>query len=329
VGERRGAVRLEAFEDEQANLLSRVRGAFVPRSGSFLLFGDWNQIELRIFAYYARESTLLEVFDLGLDVHRMSALAVFGELPDDKESDHYKWVRGVGKEIGFGILFGMGQKSLAAKLGRSEEEAGQFMEAFFSRFKRARKFVARVRETVEQRSVESSSGEGYLVNLWGRRRYIPPEKSYVGVNFLVQGSAADLMKDALDRVDRRLAREKLSARLLVPVHDELILDVPYAEAEQVIAIVNEEMSRCEKIDAPLRVDLDWSPTRWSEKRGLGCTKCGGSGKLLDVDSDVLLRAMYSGDRATVELANVRECGSCGGSGIDTADIAKVRAKKRL
>ncbi|KKM73687.1 hypothetical protein LCGC14_1407980, partial [marine sediment metagenome] len=318
----------EILSEFEGELFGKVRGAFVPRPGCFLLSVDWQQVELRIFADYAEELELLRTFDLGLDVHRMTALAAFGSLPDPKKNEQmYKWVRNMGKQIAFGLLYGMGIALLAIEIGKEKEEAQVFMDRYFARFKRAKKFIDKMHIKCEK--------EGFAMDLWGRRRYLPKKVVYKIVNFLVQGTAADLMKDALVRVDEIL--DDFETRILITVHDELIFEVPYSEANEVIPLIVKEMETCDRIKAKLRCDAAWAPERWSqmyedkysEMCDLGCGTCKGKGQVVSISGiqsdrveDVLLTALYENDTSLLDKAEISPCDACGGAGYDLSKIVK-------
>jgi DNA polymerase-1 len=301
--------------DAEKELFGKVRGSFIPRPGYFLGFTDWSQVELRIFADYAGETELIETFGYGLDVHRLTALAAFGELPTDP--DKLVWFRNIGKQLAFGLLYGMGKKLLALELGKTEDEAEQFMAAYFARMPRAKNFIESVFKVCRSRAgTDSLSQFGFLMDRFNRRRFLPENKLYKGVNFLVQGTAADLMKDAYARVFERLVRDGLKTRPLLTVHDEIVFEVPYDEAETWVWPIVEEMEKCDKLKVPLKVDVEWSPISWGEKRKISCEKCDGFGKLLSEDQDDVLRAMYDKDDAFMANVKVEICDNCGGSGID-------------
>lgn len=316
----------EILSEFEGELFGKVRGAFVPRPGYFLLSVDWKQVELRIFADYAEEIELLRTFDLGLDVHRMTALAAFGSLPDPKKNAQmYKWVRNMGKQIAFGLLYGMGIALLAIEIGRSKEEAQTFMDRYFARFKNARKWIDNIHVECE--------GEGFVVNLWGRRRYLPKKVVYKAVNFLVQGTAADLMKDAIIRVYDRLGKYK--TRLLATVHDEIIFEVPYTEYKKTVPLIIDEMQKCDRIKAKLRCDAAWAPDRWSqmyedeyaELCDLGCETCKGKGQTVDLPGvpadtmeDTLLTALYENNQELLGTATVSDCGACDAKGYSLEKI---------
>ena len=307
----------EITSELEGELFGKVRGSFIPRPGCFLIFPDWSQIELRIFADYAQEEELLRTFDLGLDVHKMTALAAFGQLPTDTESQMYKWLRNMGKQIAFGLLYGMGITLLAAEIGKSKDEAQLFMDNYFGRFKNAKKFIDEVVRWCVARA-KSETRPGYVYNRWGRRRYLSPSQAYKAVNFLIQGSAADLMKEALVNVFYAIADFK--TRLLLTVHDELIFEIPYAEAETVVPVIMKTMSHSERIKCKLKVDLEWSPTRWSEKRDANCKTCNGKGQTIDQSEDALLEALYRNDRKLLDAAKATLCVDCDGKGYDLSEI---------
>lgn len=189
-----------AFEGK---LFGKVRGSFIPRPGHFLLLIDWSQIELRIFAAYAGEQDLLDTFEFGLDIHTMAAISAFGSLPKDKESQQFLWLRNMGKQIAFGLLYGMGTTLLAAEIGRTKKEAQEFMDKYFARFKYAKRFIEETQDKIRstarrlclshrrvncQRCEPEQFAEvGYVADLWGRRRYLPVRDAYKAVNFLIQG----------------------------------------------------------------------------------------------------------------------------------------------
>ena len=307
------------FEGE---LLGKVRGAFVPRPGCFLLSVDWSQIEMLIFAAFAGEEDLLKTFDLGLDIHKMTALAAFGSLPDpDKNPELYAWVRGLGKQIGFGLLFGMGIALLAIELGKTKREAKTFMDNYFAHLPHAKRWIDGVHVECED--------NGFVVNLWGRRRYLPKRLVYKAVNFLAQGTAADLMKDALVRVFAALAA--FAAKLLIPIHDEMIFEVPYGEKAAVVPAIMREMTTCPRIKARITCGLKWSPTRWSEAEKLDCDGCGGSGRLVSIPGveparieDTLLDALYRRDKRLLASAETETCAACSGSGYDLAKVVEPK-----
>lgn len=307
-------VKEEITSGFEAQLFKRVRGAFIPRPGSFLLSVDWQNIEMRIFADYAKEKEMQETFRLGLDIHRLTARSAFGLVPDEKENpDLFKWVRQMGKQIAFGLLYGMGVRLLAAEIGRTEEEAKVFLKQFFARFKNAKNFISNVNKRVEIK--------GFLKNRWGRRRYLQEGESFKGVNYLVQGTAADLMKDAIVRVFKLLKPYK--TQMILTVHDEIIFDVVWEEAEEVIPLIVAEMEKCDKITCALKCDAEFGPVRWSELIKLSCEPCDGKGVVIDIPKTELIEALYENNYALLEKANVTNCEDCKGHGYDLSILKEA------
>ncbi len=159
-------------------LLGSVRSAFVARPGHLWLVADYSQIELRITADYANERAMIRAFELGLDIHKLNTLAVFGRLPDENDP-LYKWMRDAAKQLGFGLVYGMGVSLLAFETGTSKTEAEGFMDAFFERYPKLRSAIKKAQDTC--------LNNDFLRNRWGRRRYLPSEKLYKAFNFAVQG----------------------------------------------------------------------------------------------------------------------------------------------
>jgi DNA polymerase-1 len=248
---------------------------------------------------------------LGLDIHRLTARAAFGIIPDEKENPElFKWVRSMGKQIAFGLLYGMGVRLLSAEIGKSEEEAKKFMKNFFGRFVNAKQFIRQVSEVLTTR--------GYLKDKWGRRRYIDADRAFTGPNFLVQGTAADLMKDALVRVERLLRPYKSKA--IITVHDEIIFDISYDEIQEVIPLIVTEMETCSKLSCVLKCDVEWSKERWSEIKSISCDECDGKGLTTDISKYELIEALFENDTEKISQAVVETCRSCDGSGYSMKKI---------
>ena len=251
-----------AFDDEMrqekaevAESVQKVRSSFVPRPGFIYIFSDWSQIEIRVFAEYAKEIQLLRAFEYGIDIHAVNAQAAFGKLPP-YGSKEYEAVRSMAKQISFGIAYGMGIKLLAIELDCSEIEARAFMDAYWRRFPSARRFMRTVEQTIIER--------GWVKNKWGRRRYLGERDSYKAVNFLVQGTAADLMKETLVEIHDGLEREGLESRMLMTIHDEVIVEVRIGEQERALEIITESMKTSTKLSSILRIDPMWSPDSWGK-----------------------------------------------------------------
>ncbi|MDR2606929.1 MAG: DNA polymerase I [Treponema sp.] len=238
-----------------------IREAFVASAGQLLISADYSQIELVILAHLSRDPNLNAAFGEGKDVHTRTAALIFG-IPEDKVQSAE---RRIAKTINFGVMYGMSAFRLANELGISRTEAKTFIDVYFATYAGVRKFIGElIRKTEET---------GYASTIFGRRRYIPAINSRnktekaaadrIAVNTPIQGSAADIVKQAMINVDRRLVKEKSPARLLLQVHDELILECPKAEAADAAALVKEEMEKAVSLSIPLRVSVE-TGKRWGD-----------------------------------------------------------------
>jgi len=311
----------EKYSEFEASLYGKVRNAFVAREDCFLLLVDQSQVELRIFADYADEKDQIKLFDLGLDIHAMVALSAFGSMPS-KGTDEYKFRRVIGKNIGFGLRYGLGAKGLGKRIGKTKDEAQAFKDKYFERFPKVKFFMDRVQNLCEARGYDAPDGLGWVKNKWGRRRYLPPELSYVAVNFLIQGTAADLIKDALWRVDEALT--EYQAQTEITIHDELFVEVPYSEAEYVIPIVMREMEWCDKskLSVPIQATPSWSATSWGAKQSFECDTCSGKRKLFSASEEDMLTWLYENNMIELDKVEVTKCEDCDGAGYDISKISR-------
>jgi len=207
-----------------------IRGAFVPEPGWVLLDADYSQIELRVVAALAGDPVLLGAFEAGEDIHRRTASEVFNVPMDQVTSDQ----RSASKAVNFGLLYGQGAFALAANIGVSQKEAKAFIERYFERMPRVAAWI--------EGAKEKALAEGLVRTHWGRIRRIPYLESSnrndqntalrEAVNTIVQGTAADLMRRAMVRLHRSLLASGLKARLLLQVHDELLMEAPQEEVER-------------------------------------------------------------------------------------------------
>ncbi|MCA9522659.1 MAG: DNA polymerase I [Myxococcales bacterium] len=230
-----------------------IRGAFVAPQGFELLSADYSQIELRILAHLSGDPALCQAFRDGADVHVQTASEVFGRALGEVTPSQ----RRVAKALNFGIMYGMGANRLAREIDVSRREATQYIRRYFERY-------AKVRELLDHFVVEAKAC-GFATTLLNRRRYLPgladPNRGVrsaaerAAINTPIQGSAADIIKLAMLRVDERLRREQLSAAIVLQVHDELVFEVEYAALERTRALVAEEMEGVMTLDVPLVVDL--------------------------------------------------------------------------
>ncbi|MDR2150282.1 MAG: DNA polymerase I [Spirochaetaceae bacterium] len=231
----------------------RIRQAFVAPEGSVLISADYNQIELAVLAHLSHDPNLVAAFREGADVHRLTAALIFG-LSEEAVTDEQ---RRIAKTINFGVIYGMGAFKLSRTLGIHRSEADTFISAYFKTYAGVRGFLDDlIRETEES---------GFVSTIFGRRRSIPLINSVnkiekasaerVAFNTPIQGSAADIVKKAMLAVDDALEGQKGGARLLLQVHDELILECPQAAAEQTAYLVQEKMEQAVQLTVPLRVTI--------------------------------------------------------------------------
>jgi DNA polymerase-1 len=240
----------------------QVREAFVPgEPGWLLLSADYSQIELRIMAHLSGDPVLVEAFREGIDVHRDTAARIFGVDPDEVTDLQ----RGQAKTVNFGILYGQGAFGLARTLGIPNAEASAFLKEY-------KAIYAGVIDYLDS-TLEGARERGYVTTLLGRRRYLPNLKARGGparaaaerlaVNTPIQGSAADMIKVAMVRLDERLRAEGRRSRMIAQVHDELLLEVPEEEADEVGAVVREVMEGAVELSVPVLVNVGIGGT-WAE-----------------------------------------------------------------
>jgi len=230
-----------------------IRRAFVAAPGNVLISADYSQIELRVLAHLAGETALMEAFRAGEDIHDRTALKVFGA---DSGLDKHE-LRRRAKIINYALLYGKTAFTLAKDIGVSKEAAQEFIDAYFAGFPRVRGFI----ENTLQRARET----GVVKTLFGRRRLVPELNSRNGqirsaaervtVNMPIQGTAADILKRAMIDLHGALARERMPARMILTVHDELLFESPKEEADAAAALVREKMENAVKLDVPLDVDV--------------------------------------------------------------------------
>jgi DNA polymerase-1 len=232
----------------------RIRRAFVPeKESSLLISADYSQIELRILAHLSADETLLDAFNRDQDIHARTAVEIFDVPLEQVTSD----MRRVGKTINFSLIYQQGAYSTAQDLGISNREAQAFIEKYFQRYPKVRSFMTQ--------SIEECRRNGYARTLWGRRRYfrylndrndmIRRADERAAANAPLQGSAADLMKLAMIKLDQELEQRKLNGQLIMQVHDELVLEVPAAELEETKQVVQSAMELGQPLNVPLKVDV--------------------------------------------------------------------------
>jgi DNA polymerase-1 len=240
-----------------------IRSAFVAEPGSRLLSADYSQIELRILAHVSGEPKLREAFERGEDIHTATAAEVLGKDPATLTKDE----RNVAKMINFGIVYGISAFGLSENLDIPKEQAQAYIDAYLSRFPHVQAFIAR--------TIVQAGEDGFATSLLGRRRPVPELRAMnrqtrgfgerVAVNFVMQGSNADIIKVAMVAIHERLRAEGRSARLVLQVHDELLLEVPETEVSKVRELVRGEMVGAYPLDPALAVDIgvgdDWAEAK--------------------------------------------------------------------
>ncbi len=240
-----------------------VRRAFRSRDGYLLLVADYSQIELRVLAHISGDETLIDIFRHGGDIHRSTAATVFGIDPALVTDEQ----RRASKTINFGIIYGMSAFGLARALGIARGEAQHFINAYFERFPGVRSYTEQtLAKAEEELCVETLYGRvRYLPDLKSRNRAVRENTRRMAVNARIQGTAADLLKLAMIAVDRRLQAELDAARLLLTVHDELVLEAPAGAIDSLAALVREEMEGVADLAVPLVVDVGTGPD-WYEAK---------------------------------------------------------------
>jgi DNA polymerase I len=230
-----------------------IRAAFTAEPGHVLLAADYSQIELRLLAHFSKDSLLVEAYRRGDDIHTLTASQVFGVPPLMVTPDH----RRQAKVVNFGIVYGLSAFGLSQNLGIEPAEAKQFINAYFERYKGVRAFI--------DRTLEEARREGKVKTLFGRVRPIPDINSKnanlrgfaerTAVNTPLQGTAADLIKIAMIRIDAALRERGLKSRMTLQVHDELVFEVPEFEIEEMRTLVRDEMERVHPLTVPLLVEI--------------------------------------------------------------------------
>lgn len=240
----------------------QIRRAFVPGSpDEILLVADYSQIELRILAHLSGDEGLKSAFDSGADIHTATSARVFG-LPEDQVDPA---TRSRAKAINYGLAYGMNAWGLATRLEITADEAQEFIDAYFASFPQIREYL--------DRQVARAAAEGFTETILGRRRYIPelqasnPRVRDMGrrmaLNAPIQGSAADVFKLGMLRVDEALRASELECRMLLTVHDELVFEVAQAQVQEAAALVKRQMESAYELTVPLRADIGWG-ANWAE-----------------------------------------------------------------
>jgi DNA polymerase-1 len=238
-----------------------VRKAFIPDDGQLFFSADYSQIELRIMAHLSQDENLVQAFLGGEDIHAATAAKIFHKDIKEVTSDE----RRRAKTANFGIIYGISAFGLAERLGCSRSEAKQLIDGYFQTYPGVKEYM--------ERSIAMARENGYTETIFHRRCPLPDINSHNAVvrgyaernaiNSPIQGSAADIMKIAMIRVDRRMRMEGLKSRMILQVHDELNFSVLPEEREQLQALVIEEMQKAAQLSVPLVADAGWG-SNWLE-----------------------------------------------------------------
>ena len=238
-----------------------IRTAFVPDEGHRFLSADYSQIELRLLAHLSGDEGLKEAFVQGQDIHTATAARIFKTDP----ADVTPLLRSRAKAVNFGVIYGMGPQRLARETNVTMQEARQFIDDYFATYPAVKAF--------QDKTIADAQENGYVTTLLGRRRYLPDllskdqrvfaQARNVAVNTPLQGTAADLIKIAMIRIDERLRDDDFATRMLLQIHDELLFEAPEDEMDRLIAMVTSEMQDALPLDVPIVVDTG-TGANWSE-----------------------------------------------------------------
>ena len=245
------------------DLGAEIRKMFIPKHGYALVDADYSQIELRVLAHIASDESMQEAFRQGMDIHTVTASQVFNVEPEQVTPLQRRHA----KAVNFGIVYGISEFSLAEDIGVSRYEAKSYIDSYLNNYRGVRDYMKNV--------IEDAREMGFTRTMYGRRRYIPELKSSnfnirsgaerVTLNTPIQGSAADLIKLAMIRVDKALADACPEAKLILQVHDELIVECPLEMAEQVAELVSKEMEQVAQLSIPLVAEAKWGLS-WYEAK---------------------------------------------------------------
>ena len=236
----------------RTDLGAEIRKMFVPRPGNVLVDADYSQIELRVLAHIADDKVMQEAFKSGMDIHTVTASQVFGVETEQVTPLQRRHA----KAVNFGIVYGISEYSLSEDIGVSRYEAREYIENYLANYRGVRDYMKQV--------VADAREKGYTETMYGRKRYIPELTSSnfnvrsgaerIALNTPIQGTAADLIKMAMIRVDKALRQNYPEAKLLLQVHDELIVECPEAMASEVAALVSREMEQVAQLNVPLTAE---------------------------------------------------------------------------
>ena len=238
----------------RTELGKKLRKVFKAGEGKVFVDADYSQVELRILAHIANDKTMIEAFNSGADIHTISASQVF-KVPIEEVS---KQLRSKAKAVNFGIVYGISDFGLAEQIDIKRKEAKQYIEQYLETYSGIKNYMTDI--------VESAKKKGYVETLFGRRRYIAElnSKNYMvrkfgdraAMNTPIQGTAADIMKIAMIKVYNELKNRKLKSKIVLQIHDELIIETLLEEKEEVKQILKECMENSAKLNVPLNVEVE-------------------------------------------------------------------------
>ena len=247
----------------RTDLGAEIRKMFIPKEGCVLVDADYSQIEFRVLAHIAQDETMCAAFTGGMDIHTATAAQVFGVEPENVTPLQ----RRNAKAVNFGIVYGISEFSLAEDIGVSRYEAKDYIDSYLANYRGVRDYMKQV--------VADAREIGYTQTMYGRKRYIPELKSSnfnirsgaerIALNTPIQGTAADLIKLAMIRVDRALAEHYPEAKLLLQVHDELIIECPEGIAPDVAVLISREMEQVAALNVPLVAEAKWGKSWYDAK----------------------------------------------------------------
>jgi len=244
----------EHYDDSRTDIMS-LRRLFVARPGYKLISFDYSQMEIRVFLSYLQSEEIVSLMKTqGFDFHSHAAKMAFGV---DKSHADFKFYRQMAKAITFGVIYGIGLDRLAMQMGKSKEEAKEYKNKYFMGIPGARNFIKTVVKTAESR--------GYVFNRFGRRYWIPKDKSYVAVNYLVQGTSADILSHGMCQVNKYL--QETNSRMLIQVHDEIICEVEEDKIKEICLNVKKILED-NPLKIPLEVDIAICDPSWAHKKDI-------------------------------------------------------------
>ena len=259
--------RISSTEPNLQNIPTRtelgkeLRKVFKPINGHIFIDADYSQVELRVFAHISQDEKMINAFKNGIDIHREVAARVLGKKLDEVTPEE----RTSAKAVNFGIVYGISDFGLSEQLGVSMKQAKEYIESYLRKYNGIKKFMEQTKEEAKEK--------GYVTTMFGRRRYLPELQSQnfmirqfgarAAINMPIQGTAADIMKLAMIEVQKRLEKENLKSKIVLQIHDELLLEVPMEEEEKVKELLKSSMENVVKLLVPLIADVS-AGSNWSE-----------------------------------------------------------------